>query len=161
MKKCLSTLFVVLLLMTCKEDLTGRQYRVTTKDSANFSIILPEILPKERMIVKINDEVIEDITGKDSLGNPSSWRYYKYPLKITHVEFINYYLGTEKIRKEFNDTLEDIPQRTLIVTRPFPQGMTKLNWRRYGFVSIDTGMRSITLVNDAVEFKGTWTDKVR
>lgn len=158
MKKNIIIFFVLTLLMACKDSEKSNSYRVSTKDSANFSVMTPEIQTKEKIVIKINNEVIWIEEGKDSIGNPGAWRYYKYPGKIKTIQFLDYYKGSEKINKLFKDTLTEIPQRTLIITRPFPKGMTNSNWRKYGFVSIDTGERSIVLVNDAVYFKGMWTD---
>lgn len=38
--------------------------------------------------------------------------------------------------------------------------MTKENWKKYGFVSIDTGDRHVNLVDDSVQFNGMWTDDI-
>ncbi|MEN0056873.1 MAG: hypothetical protein AAGC65_24555 [Mucilaginibacter sp.] len=160
MKKYLYLLLSFIFLIGCSKHKQADSYRVSKKNSGNFSIIAPEIQPQERIVITINNEIIWDAKGNDSLGYPGSWRYYNYPKKIKKILFIDYYKGVKKFSKEFKDTLVEIPQRTLIITRPFSKLTTTVNSQKSGFVSIDTGTRSITLVNDAVQFKGMWTDEV-
>jgi len=152
---------IFIFLIACTKPVKVENYRVNKKAIGNFSVISPEIQPYERMVVRVNDDVIWDAQGKGPLGKPGAWRYYKYPRKIKKIQFIDYYNSVIKLSKEFKDTLVKIPQRTLIISRSFPKHSNKSHLRKRGFVSIDTGKRLIILVNDAVYFKGTWTDEVK
>jgi hypothetical protein len=151
---------IAILLVACQDSVEVRNYRVKKKDNANFSVITPELQPEERIVIKINGDVIWDELGKGVNGNPGAWRYFKYPGAITRIEFLDHYKNVLKINKEFNDTLKDARQRTLIISRTYPKYLKLYDYKRVGVVSIDTGLRSVQLLNDAVAFKGTWTDSV-
>lgn len=153
-------IFIWIIFTNCGRNKDQYNFQVSTKDSANFSIQFPELQFEEVIEVRINDEIILTKIGKEPSGASGFWNYYRYPSAINKIEFIDYYKKKLKIRKIFTDTLNDSKQRTLIVSRPFPKGMTKINWRKYGFVSIDTGNRHVNLVDDSVEFHGMWTDDI-
>lgn len=153
-------IWIIIAFGGCGDNDKQVDFRVSTKDSANFSIQFPELQFGERIEIRINDEIILSKIGDEALGTAAFWNYYQYPRDISKIEFLDYYDDHLKIQKVFADTLVGSKQRTLIVSRPFPKGMTKENWRPYGFVSIDTGDRHVKLVDDSVEFSGMWTDDI-
>ncbi|GGH31448.1 hypothetical protein FAZ19_22465 [Sphingobacterium alkalisoli] len=153
-------LWIIIVFFGCEGSGDHIDFQVSTKDSANFSVQFPELQFGEKIEIKINDEIIVSKIGDRAFSTSGFWNYYKYPGEIVKIEFLDYYHNQLKIRKIFADTLVESRQRTLIVSRPFPKGMTKENWKPYGFVSIDTGDRYIKLVADSVEFSGMWTDRI-
>jgi len=153
-------IFIWILFTNCGRNKDQNNFQVSTKESANFSVQFPELQFEEAIEVKINDKIILSEIGSEHSGTSGFWNYYRYPSKITKIEFLDYYKNKLKIRKVFTDTLNDSKQRTLIVSRPFPKGRTKKNWKNYGFVSIDTGDRNVNLVDDSVQFNGMWTDHI-
>lgn len=153
-------IFICIIFTNCGRNKDQYNFQVSTKDSANFSVQFPELQFEEAIEVRINDKIILSEIGTEPLGISGFWNYYRYPSKITKIEFLDYYKNKLKIRKVFSDTLNDSKQITLIVSRPFPKGMTKKNWKKYGFVSIDTGDRHVNLVDDSVQFNGMWTDDI-
>lgn len=153
-------IFIWIIFTNCGRNKDQYNFQVSTKDSANFSVQFPELQFEEAIEVRINDTIILTKMGTEPSGTSGSWDYYKYPSKINKIEFLDYYKKKLKIIKVFSDTLNDSKQRTLLVSRAFPKGMTNKNWRRYGFVSIDTGDRHVNLVDDSVQFNGMWTDDI-
>ncbi|MBD1392589.1 hypothetical protein [Mucilaginibacter glaciei] len=160
--KNLYSFLIIMLCSTyfaCKQSSKEIDYGVVSKDSGNFSVQFPELQYQERILITINDDIILSDSATKLSGNPIFWKYYNYPKKIIKIEFSDFFKGKLKERKTFKDTLIDIKQRTLIVSRPIPKGITKANWKPYGLVSIDTGFRKVNLVNDSIAFSGMWTDK--
>jgi hypothetical protein len=157
----LPVIFIIIIATcsNCKQQLVNYNYEVSVKDSANFSIDGPELQPQERLVVMLEKYVIFDKTGKSVTGNHSFWKYYSYPNEIKSITVRDYFKGELKIEKVFKDTLLNIPQRSIIISRAFPKGVKRENWSRYGFVSMDTATRSVLLVDDSEYYKGTWRDK--
>jgi len=150
-------LTVLVVIFSCEQGVKYKDYRVENKDSGNFSVQFPEIQYGEKIEIKINDETVL-IKENDSVPYlPGFWYYYNYPRKIDKIEFLDYFNGKLKIKKLFVDTLVDSKQRTIIISRPYPSGMKKETWRKYGLVSIDTGDRFINLVDDNIYFKDMLT----
>lgn len=133
-----------------------KNYRVKEKDSANFSVFVSMLYPKEHLLVKVNDYIILDKIGKDTTGNPTAMYYFRYPDSIKKIEVTSQYKGKVFLKRLFRDTLTGVAQRTIFISRPFPKGITKDNYKPYGYVPIDSSDRNITLENDAVYYKGTW-----
>ncbi|PTT02778.1 hypothetical protein DBR11_04040 [Pedobacter sp. HMWF019] len=137
------------------QNKTTKDYGVGTKDSANFTVFLSMLYPKEHLLVKVNNQVIFDKVGEDIKGSPTGEYYFHYPDTIKKIEITSQFKGKIVLNKSFIDTLTEAKQRTLIISRPFPKGMTKENYKPYGYVPIDSSDRHITLVNDAVHHKDT------
>jgi heme/copper-type cytochrome/quinol oxidase subunit 2 len=76
--------FFIIMLSQCDSPQKGRTYYETkTIDSANFTIYGAGLEPKERLVVKVNNEVLFDMTASSFKG--SFWKYYKYPKEISSV----------------------------------------------------------------------------
>jgi hypothetical protein len=153
-------MIIFLLVYACRTESSRISYRVKNKENGNFSVQFPELQPKEKILVKVNDVIVLEDSAKGSIANPGFWRYFKYPKKIFKIQFLDFYNGILKVNKIFRDTLTETKQRTLIISRPVPKGITKKNWKHYGFVSIEKGDREVLLVNDSIAFKDLWTDRV-
>jgi hypothetical protein len=136
----------------------NKNYRVQEKDSANFSVFVSMLYPKEHLLVKVNDQIILNKIGKDTTGSPTAMYYFSYPNSIKKIEVTSHFNGKKFLNKLFKDTLTNVAQRTIFLSRPFPKGMTKDNYIPYGYVPIDSSDRHITLENDAVYYKGMWRD---
>jgi hypothetical protein len=154
MRLIINTLFLILV-FGCKGR-GIRSYRVETKDSANFSVFISMLFPQERIFVKVNDEIVLDQIGDEIKGSPQSYLYFKYPSKIKKISVSGNYKGYITFERLYVDTLVNVSQRSLIISFPYPKGMTILNYKPYGFVPIKDANRNITLVDDAVYYKGTW-----
>ncbi|PYF74089.1 hypothetical protein [Pedobacter nutrimenti] len=139
----------------CQNNTTER-YRVGQKDSANFTVFLSMLYPKEHLLVKVNDQIVLEKIGRDTTGSPTGEYYFHYPEPIKKIEVTSRYQQKVFLNKLFIDTLTDVAQRTVAISRPFPKGMTKTNYKPYGYVPIDSSDRHVTLLNDAVYYKGTW-----
>ncbi len=63
-----------------------KSYRVTEKDSANFSIFVTMLYPKEHLLIKVNDTIMLDQIGKDTTGSPTAYNYFRYPGRIKKIE---------------------------------------------------------------------------
>jgi hypothetical protein len=133
-----------------------KNYRVEEKDSANISVLVSMLYPKEHLLVKVNDHIILDKIGQDTTGSPTGEYYFRYPDSIIKIEVISQYKGKVLLKRLFRDTLTGVAQRSIFISRPFPKGMTKDNYKPYGYVPIDSSDRNITLENDAVYYKGLW-----
>ena len=132
-----------------------KNYRVKEKNSANFSVFVSMLYPKEHLLVKVNGDLILDQVGENITGSPTAYNHFHYPDSIKTIEVTSQYNGKVLFKRLFIDTLVNIAQRSVIISRPFPKGMTKENYKPYGYVSIDSSDRTITLINDAVYYKGT------
>jgi hypothetical protein len=137
----------------CKNN-EAKDYRVKEKGSANFSVFVSMLYPKEHLLIKINDDLILDQIGKETTGSPTAYNYFRYPDSIKKIEVTSQYKGKVFLKKLFKDTLTNIAQRSIFISRPFPKGMTKKNYKPYGYLPIDSSDRNITLENDAVYYKG-------
>lgn len=158
MTKRVCYLFIILLVYftTGCGNTDVKNYRVRRKDSANFSVFVSMLFPKEHLLVKVNDHVILDKIGKDITGSPTGEHYFYYPDSIKKIEVVSQYKGKIILKRLFKDTLVGAAQRTIFLSQPFPKGMTKENYKPYGYVPIDSSDRNITLENDAVYYKGTF-----
>jgi len=134
----------------------NKNYKVETKDSANFSVLLFMLFPKEHLVVKINNEVVLDMIGSDSLGSPTSYMYFNYPDSIKSISVIGEHNKRITFQKEFKDTLINVARRSLVISLPFPKGMTKKTYKPYSYVPIKDADRNITLIDDAVQYKDIW-----
>ena len=124
-RQYLVLIIISILILACKRTHERINYRVESKDLANFSVQFPELQPKEKILIKINNEIILEDTTNNPIGNSGFWRYYYYKDKIVKIEFLDFFNGDLKVNKVFKDTLTDVKQRTLIVSRPYPKGLTK------------------------------------
>ena len=158
MKAYLYTAYFFLILLTACKNKTAKNYEVSTKDSANFSISGSYIYPDESVKIKVNDKVFFERKGKKSTGSPAFWLYFLYPDAIKKIQVITYYKGKKRQDKIFIDTLMQVKQRSIIISGPFPKGMTKETYKPYGFVPPEKSERLIILVDDADHYKGMWTD---
>lgn len=131
-----------------------KNYRVQEKDSANFSVFVSMLYPREHLLVKVNDHIVLDKIGDDTAGSPTSEYYFYYPDSIKKIEVTSQHKEKVFFKRLFEDTLTNVAQRTVFISRPFPKGMTKDNYKPYGYVPIDSSDRNITLENDAVYYKG-------
>lgn len=157
MMKTASYLFIACLCVGygCRNN-EVENYRLKEKDSANFSVFVSMLYPKEHLLVKVNDYIILDKIGKDTIGSPTAMYYFRYPDSIRKIEVTSKYSAKVLFTRLFKDTLTNAAQRTIFISRPFPKGMTKENYKPYGYVPIDSSDRQITLENDAVYYKGMW-----
>lgn len=134
-----------------------RKYQVSIKDSANISIFISMLYPKENLVFKVNGIVLLDEMGADSTGNPTKYLYFKYPDTIRTIDIGSYYYGDTIFQKKIRDTLLDVKKRSVLISRPFPKGMTDKTYRNYGYVPIYESQRKVTLVDDYEYYKGTFT----
>lgn len=132
-------------------------YVVSTKDSANFSVFVSMLYPGEKLVVELNDTfVILDEIGREDIGSPSSYNYFCFPDTIRKIRVSGQYKDIITFHKIFEDTLMNVKQKSVFISRPFPKGMTKETYQSYGQISIDSAERNITLEDDAKYFKDTW-----
>lgn len=150
-------LFIVILSLFCGcQNTENKNYRVTEKDSANFSVFVSMLYPKEHLLIKVNDTVILDQVGRDTTGSPTAYNHFRYPGRIKKIEVTSQYNGKLLFKRLFKDTLTASAQRSVFISRPFPKGMTKENYKPYGYVPVESSDRTITLEDDSVYYKGTW-----
>lgn len=62
-----------------------RNYTVKEKDSANFSVFVSMLYPKEHLMVKVYDYIILDRVGKGTTGNPTAMYYFCDPAGRSHL----------------------------------------------------------------------------
>lgn len=147
--------FCCLWLSSWIQEQEKKSYEVQEKESANFSVLSPELYPEERLEVKLNSELVL-VTGNDTAPTFSFWKHYNYPDSIKLIEVTTYYKGEKKVEKAYRDTLMNSNSRSIIVSRTFPKEMTKENYKPHGFVPMDSADRKIMLVDDSVHYKDTW-----
>ncbi len=153
--KSLIIISFLLSLAGCKFKEIG-DYRVNDKDSANFSVFVSMLYPKERLLVKINEQVILDQTGDEIKGSPQSYIYFNYPDTIKKISVSGNYKGHVTFERLYVDTLLNVSQRSLIISFPFPKGRIRENYKPYGFIPIESSDRNIFLVDDSSQYKDTW-----
>jgi hypothetical protein len=68
--------------------------------------------PNERLLVKVNNEVLPDTTGGVP-GSLDSRLYFKYTKKINTISASGVYNGTETFNRFFKDTLLRVPKLSL------------------------------------------------
>lgn len=154
MKKIITNIFLYFSICSCYQRRVDINYEVDQKKEANFSVVCPELYPKEKLQVKINNSIILNVIGDDTTGSHSFWRCFYFPNNINTVEIDMYYKGNKKFHKVFHDTLNYAKNQSIIISRTFPKGMTKQTYRPYGFVPMDSAERKIMLVDDSVYYKG-------
>jgi hypothetical protein len=130
-------------------------YETKTIDSANFTVLGAGLEPKERLVVKINGEMLFDVTTPGSSFKGSFWRYYRYPKAIKTVEVLDFLSGILKSERKYKDTLMNVKLKSVILSRPYPKRMPKAMHEPMPFTSIGTGERVVKFVDNSVEFKGT------
>ncbi|ALJ00739.1 hypothetical protein [Rufibacter tibetensis] len=140
---------------SCTQEQERKDYEVQENELANFSVISPELYPEERLEVKLNGELVVE-TGINTSWTHSFWKHFYYPDSIKLIEVSIYYKGEKKLEKVYRDTLMTSNSRSIIVSRTFPKGITKENYKQHGFVPMDSADRKITLVDDSVHYKNTW-----
>jgi hypothetical protein len=150
-----TTLLLLLLVFGCNSRKI-KDYRVQEKDSANFSVFISMLYPKEKIVVKINGEAILDQTGDEKNGGPQSYLYYNYPDKILKIAVSGSHNGYATFEQLFLDTLVNVQQKTLIISYPFPKGMSRKGYKPSEPVPLKNAYRHITLVDDAVQYKDEW-----
>ncbi|WP_029274859.1 hypothetical protein [Pedobacter borealis] len=105
------------------------------------------LYPGERLLVKLNNEVLLDTTG-DASGRLDSRLYFKYPKKIGTISVSAVYNGTKTFNRYFKDTLSLVPKLSLVI--PFP--MPKTTWKRKdesdNRVPMESTERNIVLLDD-------------
>ena len=147
-----------LLLVGCKNN-DIKNYEVNPKDSANFSVFVSMLYPQERLIVKINDYIILSEIGNDSLGSPSSYKYFKYPDSIKTIDILGSYNDKVTFERVFKDTLVRASQRSVFISRPFSKDVDKGFYESNGdYITIDSAYRTISLEDDSTYYKDTWSD---
>lgn len=133
-------------ILGCKNK-AAQTYRVPDKDSANFTVAIIMLYPGERLLVKLNNEVLLDTTG-DASGRLDSRLYFKYPKKIGTISVSGVYNGTKTFNRYFKDTLSLVPKLSLVI--PFP--MPKATWKRKdesdNRVPMESTERNIVLLDD-------------
>lgn len=145
------------LLGSCLQKQERKDYQVQERESANFSVLSPELYPEERLIVKINGDVVLE-EGNEASFDTAFWKHFLYPDSIRIVEVTTFYKGEKKIEKVYRDTLKYANRRSVLISRTFPKGMTKENYEQFSFVAMDSADRKITLVDDSVHYKDAWFD---
>jgi hypothetical protein len=144
------------MLSQCDSPQKGRTYYETkTIDSANFTIYGAGLEPKERLVVKVNDDVLFDMTASSFKG--SFWKYYKYPKEIKTVIVLDFLSGILKSERTFKDTLMNVKLKSVTLSRPYPKQMPKTIHEPRQFVSIDTGERVVRFIDEKAENKGAYT----
>lgn len=144
-----------MLIYGCKGKET-KSYRVQSKDSANFSIFISMLYPNEKILVKINDEIVLNQIGDKKKGSPQSYLYYKYPSKIKKISISGSHKGDVTFERLYIDTLLNVAQKSLILSYPSLKHMKEDNFKPYGFIRVKDAKRNIMLVDDAVHYKDTW-----
>lgn len=156
MRNLCHIVLIAVLLFGCKRNVENN-YRVSAKDSANFSVFISMLYPEEILVVELNDAfIILNDTGRQVTGSPSSYNYFWFPDSIRKISISGHYKDKVTFHKIFKDTLVDVAQRSVFISRPFPKGMTKETYERYGYMPIDSAERKITLEDDHTYFKDTW-----
>jgi len=144
--------FFIITLAKCNKLQERRTYYETkTIDSANFTIYGAGLEPKERLVIKVNDEVLFDMTAYSFKG--SFWKYYKYPKEIKTVTVLDFLSGILKSKHKFKDTLMNVKLKSVTLSRPYPKHMPKTIHEPRQFVSIDTGERVVKFIDEAAENK--------
>lgn len=156
MKNCTLIITLTLFVLCSCRNNTAKHYNVTKKDSANFSISGSYLYPEEKFEVKVNGELILTRIGEKGKGKPAFWMHFFYPNPIKKIQVTTYFKGKKRQEEIFTDTLVQVKQRTVIISGPFPKGMTKKTYKPYGFVPPEKSERLIFLVDDAIYYKGTW-----
>ena len=148
--------FFIIMLSRCNKPQERRAcYETKTIDSANFTIYGAGLEPKERLVVKVNDEMLFDMTASSFKG--SFWKYYKYPKEIKTIIVLDFLSGILKSEHKFKDTLMNVKLKSVTLSRPYPKHMPKTIHEPRQFVSIDTGERVVKFIDEMAENKGTYT----
>lgn len=154
--KRLIFILIIVTFFGCRNS-SQYSYEVNSKDSANISIYISMLYPKERLTVVLNDKsILLDEFGQDSIGNPSSYRYFHFPDTIRKIKVIGEYKDKITFHRIFRDTLLDAAQRSVFISYPIPKGKIHETNESCGYVPIDFAERIITLEDDKVYFKDTW-----
>jgi hypothetical protein len=133
-------------MLGCKNK-ADQTYRVSDKDSANFTVAIVMLYPDERLLVKVNNEVLLDTTGGIP-GSLDSRLYFKYPKKISTISASGVYNGTQTFNRFFKDTLSRVPKLSLVIPFPMPKATWKGKDESDNRVPMESTERNIVLLDD-------------
>lgn len=133
-------------ILGCKNK-ADQTYRMPDKDSANFTVAIVMLYPGERLLVKLNNEVLLDTTG-DASGRLDSRLYFKYPKKVKTIAVSGVYNGTKTFNRYFKDTLSRVPKLALVIPFPMPKATWKPKNESDNRVPMESTERNIVLVDD-------------
>jgi hypothetical protein len=157
MRTTVTRLLLVTAFFGACQSQSDKSYKVSVKDSANISVFVSMLYPKEHLVVKVNGNILMEQRGAENTGDPTRYLYFKYTDSIKEIAVDSYFNNETILHKTFKDTLTNVKQRSIFISRPFPKGMTKKNYKPYGYIPISKSQRNITLVDDYEYYKGSMT----
>ncbi|MFC1224444.1 hypothetical protein ACFE6N_11585 [Pedobacter sp. BG31] len=132
-------------LLGCK-NAANKTYRTSDKGNANFTVAVVMLYPNERLLVKVNNEVLLDTVGGIP-GNLDSHIYFNYPKRIKTVSASGIYNGQKTFSRVFNDTLSYVQKLTLVIPFPKPKEVLKGNNIHDNRIPMESTQRSIQLID--------------